>query len=113
MPPIAVEALEAPTYYDWITDTSVDDQGACSSVQDAGFKKASMLIHNLIDNVSKKGYLLLNVGPRENGSILPEAQDRLIAMGKWLEVNGEAIFETICSTPPASAGLRSDGPFDR
>jgi alpha-L-fucosidase len=64
-------------------------------VQDAGFKEASTLIHNLIDNVSKNGYLLLNVGPKADGSIPPEAQDRLIAMGRWLEVNGEAIFETM------------------
>ena len=31
--------------------------------QDAGFKPVSTLVHNLVDNVSKNGYLLLNVGP--------------------------------------------------
>jgi alpha-L-fucosidase len=86
--------MDQLTYYDWITDTSVDDQGAWSFVQDAGFKKTSALIHNLVDNVSKNGYLLLNVGPEADGSIPPEARDRLIAMGKWLEVNGEAVFDT-------------------
>jgi alpha-L-fucosidase len=86
--------MDRLTYYDWITDTSVDDQGAWSFVQDAGFKQTSSLIHNLVDNVSKNGYLLLNVGPKADGSIPAEARDRLLAMGKWLEVNGEAIFDT-------------------
>lgn len=54
-----------------------------SFVSDAGFKKPSTLIHNLIDNVSKNGYLLLNVGPKANGSIPEEAKELLLAMGKW------------------------------
>ena len=86
--------MDQLTYYDWITDTSVDDQGAWSFVQDAGFKKASTLVHNLVDNVSKNGYLLLNVGPKADGSIPEGAKQRLEAMGAWLEINGEGIFDT-------------------
>ena len=82
------------TYYDWITDTSVDDQGAWSFVSDAGFKKVSTLIHNLVDNVSKNGYLLLNVGPKADGSIPEGAKKCLQGIGDWLRVNGEAVFET-------------------
>jgi len=41
--------MDVLTYYDWITDTSVDDQGAWSYVPDAGFKKVSTLVHNLVD----------------------------------------------------------------
>jgi len=52
------------------------------------------LIYLLIDVVSKNGNLLLNVGPKMDGSI-PELQKKaIIGIGKWLEVNGEAIFET-------------------
>ena len=47
--------MDQLTYYDWVTDTSVDDQGAWSFVSDAGFKKVSTLIHDLVDNVSKNG----------------------------------------------------------
>ena len=86
--------MDRLTYYDWITDTSIDDQGAWGFVSDAGFKNASALIHNLVDNVSKNGYLLLNVGPKADGSIPDEARERLLAMGDWLRINGEAIYST-------------------
>ncbi len=52
------------------------------------------LVHLLIDIVSKNGNLLINVGPMADGTI-PEIQVNLLkAMGVWLDVNGEAIFET-------------------
>jgi hypothetical protein len=52
------------------------------------------LIDNLVDRVSKNGYLLLNVGPKPDGTIPEEARELLLEMGAWLEVNGEAIYGT-------------------
>jgi alpha-L-fucosidase len=50
------------------------------------------LIRSFVDTVSKNGNLLLNIGPRADGSI-PEIQaDRVRALGDWLDVNGEAIY---------------------
>ena len=52
------------------------------------------LIYMFIDIVSKNGNLLLNVGPMADGKI-PEIQERrLLGLGEWLDVNGEAIFGT-------------------
>jgi alpha-L-fucosidase len=58
------------------------------------YQTAPQLIRSLIDIVSKNGNLLLNVGPRADGS-LPEAQlAALDGIGRWLAVNGEAIYGT-------------------
>ena len=52
------------------------------------------MIHQLIDIVSKNGNLLLNIGPRSDGTIPEEVQRVLLEVGKWLKVNGEAIYGT-------------------
>lgn len=54
----------------------------------------SELIHLLIDVTSKNGNLLLNVGPKADGSIPKIQAQRLRALGGWLDANGEAIFGT-------------------
>jgi alpha-L-fucosidase len=58
------------------------------------YKHPTELIHLLCDIVSKNGNLLLNIGPRPDGTIPEGMQKRLLAIGKWLEVNGEAIYGT-------------------
>jgi alpha-L-fucosidase len=52
------------------------------------------LVALLVDIVSKNGNLLLNVGPKPDGTIPAIQQDRLRALGSWLGTNGEAIYGT-------------------
>ncbi len=52
------------------------------------------LVHLLIEVVSKGGNLLLNIGPRADGTIPEIQRERLVALGKWLKKNGEAIYNT-------------------
>lgn len=62
--------------------------------RDVQFKSATQLIRSLIDAASKGGNFLLNVGPTPEGTIQPEFAERLRAIGKWLEANGESIYGT-------------------
>ena len=82
------------TYHDWITDTTVDDGHGWGYLKETEYKSLSTLVHYLIDNVSKNGYMLLNVGPKPNGEIPGEAKELLAGIGKWLAVNGDAIYGT-------------------
>jgi alpha-L-fucosidase len=61
------------------------------------FKTERDLIRTLVEVVSKGGNLLLNVGPKPDGTIQPEFVTRLEAMGEWLKTNGEAIYGTTAS----------------
>lgn len=81
-------------YHEWLTDTTVDDGEGWCYLFDAKYKKPITLIQYLIDNVSKNGYLLLNVGPKPDGEIPEEAKYILLEIGKWLKINGEAIYDT-------------------
>ncbi len=77
----------------WQTDTSVSYKSWCY-VEDDEFKSVTTLVHDLVDIVSKNGNLLLNVGPKPDGTIPDEAANRLRGLGEWLLTNGEAIYGT-------------------
>jgi len=77
----------------WQTDTSVSEK-SWGYIQNDTFRTADSLIDELVDIVSKNGCLLLNVGPRSDGTIPEEAQKVLLEIGRWLHVNGEAIYGT-------------------
>jgi alpha-L-fucosidase len=58
------------------------------------YKSARTLIFLLVDTVSRGGNLLLDIGPRADGTIPVIMQERLLEVGSWLKVNGEAIYGT-------------------
>ena len=77
----------------WQTDTSVGEK-SWGYIKDEKFRTPESLIDELVDIVSKNGCLLLNIGPKSDGTIPDEVQKILLDMGKWLSVNGEAIYAT-------------------
>ena len=81
--------------FPWQTDTSIGKKSWCY-IDGEENKTAEQIVHDLIDIVSKNGNLLLNIGPRADGTITEEQQAVLLNIGKWLKVNGDAIYGTRC-----------------
>lgn len=59
---------------------------------DTEWKSTTTLLKSLINNVSLNGNFMLNIGPRANGDVPFEISQRMLEMGKWLNVNGESIY---------------------
>ena len=79
--------------YFWQTDTAIAKNSWCYTEQN-DFKRPEDLVRTLVDVVSKNGALLLNVGPKADGTIGPEDTAVLKGIGTWMKLNSEAIYDT-------------------
>ena len=91
--------LDDLTNYAWLTDDTISagpwtTTGSWSYTEELDIKSAKVLLHTLIDIVSKNGNLLLNISPTADGTIPNEQRESLLGMGTWLRANGEAIYGT-------------------
>lgn len=77
--------------YFWQTDTSVALNSWCYT-ENNQYREAYSIIQDLVDIVSKNGCLLLNIGPKSDGTIPEQDAAILREIGAWLKVNGEAIY---------------------
>jgi len=97
--------------FEWQTDDSIDWNSWCH-VQSPSYKSANGLVDELVDIVSKNGNLLLSITPKANGEIPDPVKERLLEIGRWLKINGEAIY---CTRPWKVFGEGptqvEDGPF--
>jgi alpha-L-fucosidase len=77
----------------WQTDTAVA-KNSWGYVHDQEYKDPVSIIQDLADIISKNGALLLNVGPAPDGTLPTEDRRILESIGRWMQTNGEAIYET-------------------
>jgi alpha-L-fucosidase len=88
-----------PPGVDWESCMTLNDTWGFK-VNDTNWKSTETLLKNLIDCASKGGNYLLNVGPTPEGTFPQPIVDRLGQMGKWLKLNGLAIYGTQASPFP-------------
>ena len=91
------EKMDTITSDKWetcMTITGTASWGYDKSKKPEDYWTVNALVDYLVDIVSKNGNLLLNIGPKADGTIPDIIHKRLLGIGRWLEVNGEAIYGT-------------------
>lgn len=91
IPEVERGALAKATPYIWQTDTAIAKNSWCYT-DTLEYKSARQIIHTFIEVICKNGNMLLNVGPRGDGSIPGEDARILHKIGEWMERNQEAVF---------------------
>ena len=82
--------------WDWETCMTMNDTWGFKT-HDHNWKSVPDILHKLVDIASKGGNFLLNVGPTAEGLIPKPSIERLTAVGKWLDTNGESVYGTTAS----------------
>lgn len=80
---------------------------------DHNFKSSEELIQILVEVASRGGNFLLNVGPKPDGTVQSEVEDRLRDIGRWLKLHGDAIYETTYGPVQGHEAVRSTAKGDR
>ncbi|KAI0449924.1 glycoside hydrolase family 29 protein [Xylaria acuta] len=80
----------------WESNMGMDpySYGYNAATPDEAYMNASTLVRTLVDVVAKNGNLLLDIGPRADGTIVQAEVDSLREAGRWIRSHGEAIFNT-------------------
>jgi len=77
----------------WLTDTSVASS-SWAYASDIKYYPTNRMVDDLVDIISKNGCMLLNIAPAADGTIPTPQRERLLGIGAWLKINGEAIYAT-------------------
>jgi alpha-L-fucosidase len=85
--------MDRLTDFSWLTDDTIS-RGSWCYTENLTIKPTSIVLHSLIDIVSKNGVLLLNISPMADGTIPQNQKDVLLSIGAWLGKYGEAIYDT-------------------
>lgn len=75
----------------WQNDTAAA-KNSWGYTQGNQFKTVGEILRNMIEVVAKNGCFMLNIGPKADGTICDQEKRILLDIGKWLRVNGEAIY---------------------
>jgi len=94
----------------WQTDTAIGKH-SWGYTKANRYKNSRQLVCDLIDIVSKNGMLLLNVGPKPDGTITKEESKVLLEIGEWLDKNGEGIYGTTFWKQFGEGKVNNEGGF--
>ncbi|KXJ88132.1 tissue alpha-L-fucosidase [Microdochium bolleyi] len=90
------QTFESPQRHKWESNRGMDpySYGYNRATRDEEYMNATTLVYTLVDMVSKNGNLLLDIGPKADGSIVQAEVDNLREAGRWIKAHGEAVFNT-------------------